>query len=153
MQMQLNILPPILIVNFKRFKEGKTHDFYSMFKNQSRMGVMNHQKDNTFVDFPIDGLDMTRFVKDKKGEQHVYDLYAVSNHSGTLDFGHYTAVCKNHKDGKWYSFNDSSWRQIPTSDVKSSNSLVLFYRRRGLTTFPGKVNFYDLAKKPNSVYL
>lgn len=36
---------------------------------------------------------MTEFVLDNssKGEHYVYDLYAVSNHFGSLNGGHYTA--------------------------------------------------------------
>lgn len=38
------------------------------------------------------GLDMSRFTlgKDDK-EGSLYDLFAVANHSGTVNFGHYTA--------------------------------------------------------------
>lgn len=35
-----------------------------------------------------------------------YELYAVSNHSGTVYFGHYTAWCKHYLTNKWYSYND-----------------------------------------------
>lgn len=37
----------------------------------------------------------------------VYNLYAVSNHSGTTMGGHYTAYCRNPSSGEWYTFNDS----------------------------------------------
>lgn len=37
----------------------------------------------------------------------VYNLYAVSNHSGTTMGGHYTAYCRNPNSGEWYTFNDS----------------------------------------------
>ena len=44
-----------------------------------------------FLDF-VRGLDMSRFTlgKDDK-EGSLYDLFAVANHSGTVNFGHYTA--------------------------------------------------------------
>ena len=40
----------------------------------------------------VRGLDMSRFTlgKDDK-EGSLYDLFAVANHSGTVNFGHYTA--------------------------------------------------------------
>lgn len=37
----------------------------------------------------------------------VYNLYAVSNHSGTTMGGHYTAYCKSPVSSEWHSFNDS----------------------------------------------
>lgn len=39
----------------------------------------------------------------------VYNLYAVSNHSGTTMGGHYTAYCRNPNSGEWYTFNDSRY--------------------------------------------
>ena len=40
-----------------------------------------------------------------------YACYAVSNHSGTLYSGHYTAYCKHYASGQWYHFNDSRYTQ------------------------------------------
>ena len=37
----------------------------------------------------------------------VYDLYAVSNHYGTMNGGHYTAMCQNPVNKLWYEFDDS----------------------------------------------
>ena len=44
-----------------------------------------------YLDF-VRGLDVSRFTlgKDDK-EGSLYDLFAVANHSGTVNFGHYTA--------------------------------------------------------------
>jgi len=41
-------------------------------------------------------------------EQRCYNLIAVSNHFGGLGGGHYTAYAKNHIDGHWHYFDDSS---------------------------------------------
>lgn len=61
----------------------------------------------------------------------LYDLYAVSNHYGSLAFGHYTAFCKNPETGKWYDFNDSSVSELDsTEDVVSSAAYVLYYIRK-----------------------
>ena len=35
-----------------------------------------------------------------------YDLYAITNHMGTLNGGHYTSYGKN-PNGQWFNFNDS----------------------------------------------
>jgi len=42
----------------------------------------------------------------------IYDLYAVSNHYGTLNGGHYTAMCRNPVTETWYEFDDSSISKI-----------------------------------------
>lgn len=51
-------------------------------------------KIETFVDFPIDDLDLSKYVKNKNGQSYLYELYAVSNHYGGLGGGHYTAYAK-----------------------------------------------------------
>ena len=58
----------------------------------------------------------------------VYDLYAVSNHVGSLGGGHYTAYCRvPQPDGSlaWYHFDDEL-----VSQVVSQNAYQLFYVRR-----------------------
>jgi len=60
----------------------------------------------------------------------MYNLYGVVNHSGNVNFGHYTAYCKNWKTGKWYHFNDSSVSEISESEVVSNSAYLLFYERK-----------------------
>jgi Ubiquitin carboxyl-terminal hydrolase len=64
----------------------------------------DREKISELVDFPIRGLDLSSYVKGPQDLRAppVYDLYAVSQHSGGLGGGHYTAVCKNHIDNNWY---------------------------------------------------
>jgi len=59
----------------------------------------------------------------------VYDLYAVTNHFGSLNGGHYTAYGKN-IDGNWYNFNDGSVGDANSERVQSSAAYILFYKRR-----------------------
>ena len=40
-------------------------------------------------------------------ESLIYDLYAVSNHFGSLSGGHYTAFSQNVITKKWYEFDDT----------------------------------------------
>ncbi|KAG9352720.1 hypothetical protein JZ751_021134 [Albula glossodonta] len=62
---------------------------------------------STFVNFPMKDLDLREFASENSTNA-VYNLYAVSNHSGTTMGGHYTAYCRNPTTGEWYTFNDSS---------------------------------------------
>ncbi len=109
---------------------------------------MHREKITDTVDFPIRGLDISRFVlgeigNPEEGNPYIYDLYAVSEHGGGLGGGHYTASCKSPSDGKWYNFNDSSVTCLRTSassdegnddvlkqQIVSPEAYVLFYRRR-----------------------
>jgi ubiquitin carboxyl-terminal hydrolase 4/11/15 len=48
----------------------------------------------TFVNFPIHGLDLTNYIANKISQHQIYELYAVSNHYGSMASGHYTAYIK-----------------------------------------------------------
>ena len=86
------------------------------------------------IDFPIEGLDLRDYVKSHVSSNEtnlaIYDLYGVSEHSGGMGGGHYTAKCKNAIDGKWYCFNDSRVDECSAESAISAEAYVLFYRRR-----------------------
>ncbi|CAH2035036.1 unnamed protein product [Thlaspi arvense] len=106
-------LPDILVIHLKRF----TYSRY--FKN----------KIDTFVDFPIHDLDLSKYVMNKDGQSYLYELYAISNHYGGLGGGHYTAYAKLMDENKWYDFDDSHVSSVNESDIKTSAAYVLFYQR------------------------
>lgn len=66
-------------------------------------------------------------IEVRENSEPVYELYAVSNHYGSLGGGHYTAYAKNNE--KWYSFNDSSVSGVDSGKVKGSGAYMLFYKR------------------------
>ncbi|KAJ1409278.1 Ubiquitin specific protease, conserved site [Sesbania bispinosa] len=106
-------LPEIVVFHLKRFS-------YSRYLKN---------KLDTFVNFPIHNLDLTKYVKSKDGESYVYDLYAISNHYGGLGGGHYTAYAKLIDENKWYHFDDSHVTPVTEAEIKSSAAYVLFYQR------------------------
>lgn len=61
---------------------------------------------NITIDFPLEGLDMKPYAADSVTECR-YNLYAISNHSGTTYSGHYTAYCKHPYSHAWHEYNDS----------------------------------------------
>lgn len=49
----------------------------------------------TFVNFPVHDLDLATYVASTSEPQgYVYELYAISNHYGSMGGGHYTAYAK-----------------------------------------------------------
>lgn len=120
-------LPEVLIIHLKRFS----------FRN-----ILFKDKITKLVEFPLRGLDMSPFTlgKDDK-EGSLYDLYAVANHSGTVNFGHYTAFGRLAEtdqpiDGMrrgglgWRYFDDRSVTETCEERVVSKYAYVLFYKRR-----------------------
>lgn len=104
-------VPDVLVVHLKRFSNSR----------------ILRDKIDTFVDFPVTGLDLTSMVGERKvaknleaagedlralgledtEEPLVYDLFAVDEHLGGLGGGHYRAFAHNSTDDKWYHFDDS----------------------------------------------
>ena len=89
------------------------------------------------VDFPLQGLDMAKYVNSEEQKQSmnlIYDCFAVSNHMGGTGGGHYTAYANCPLSDAWYSYNDSSVSQMGGGEVEdrvvSSSAYSLFYRRR-----------------------
>jgi ubiquitin carboxyl-terminal hydrolase 4/11/15 len=134
--MKLWRLPNILVVHLKRFE----------FKH-----ALRRDKLDTFVDFPLEGLDMNSHRADwttaesDKNKSFVdatvpadYDCFAVVNHFGRMGFGHYTAHARSWDESgiskDWAYFDDSSVRSV--GDGKGPNGVatpaayVLFYCRR-----------------------
>ena len=120
--------PHILIIQLKRFIATK--------------------KSKIFVDFPINGLDMSKFVQyNPEGFPMEYDLFAVAYHSGESDYGHYYAICKNVVKDKWYKYEDSRVKEISREQIINEDAYLLFYRRRGLE------NIVDLESVYQSTFI
>uniref|UniRef100_A0A0E0EW13 Ubiquitin carboxyl-terminal hydrolase n=1 Tax=Oryza meridionalis TaxID=40149 RepID=A0A0E0EW13_9ORYZ len=109
-------LPEILVVHLKRFS-------YSRFMKN---------KLDTFVNFPIHDLDMSRYANHSRGDQPpIYELYAVINHYGGMGGGHYSAYAKLVEEDSWYHFDDSHVSSVGEEDIRTSSAYLLFYRRVG----------------------
>lgn len=107
-------LPEVLVIHLKRFSFSRS----------------TKHKLETFVNFPIHDLDLTNYVACKSSTQRqLYELYALSNHYGSMASGHYTAYIKLLDENKWYNFDDSHIIPMNEEDVKSAAAYVLFYRR------------------------
>jgi len=107
-------LPTILVIDIKRFN-------YMNRKNQ------------IMVDFPLEQLDLSKYVIGYNKDSYIYDLYGVCNHSGSVMGGHYTAFVKN-ANGKWYHFNDNSVSEVAMAkQIISPKAYCFFYRKRNLS--------------------
>uniref|UniRef100_A0A131XQ27 ubiquitinyl hydrolase 1 n=1 Tax=Ixodes ricinus TaxID=34613 RepID=A0A131XQ27_IXORI len=101
--------PKILVLHLKRFSPGERF----------------RAKLNTRVEFPLTNLDLCPYMSNS--HYVMYNLYAVSNHSGSTYSGHYTATCLHPKSGEWHECNDTKVTEVSSSRVASSEAYVLFY--------------------------
>ncbi|XP_013131997.1 ubiquitin carboxyl-terminal hydrolase 32 isoform X2 [Oreochromis niloticus] len=61
----------------------------------------------------------------------IYNLYAISCHSGILGGGHYVTYAKN-PNGKWYCYNDSSCKEVHSEEIDTDSAYILFYEQQGV---------------------
>ena len=103
--------PNILAIDLKRFNN-------------------RFQKNQIYVTFPLDDLDLSDYVIGYKKQNFKYELYGVCNHSGGVMGGHYTSYVKNANE-KWYHYNDTSVTEVGINEsIVSPKAYVLFYRKK-----------------------
>lgn len=106
--------PPILVVDIKRFNS-------------------TNSKNKVLVDFPLDNLDLTKYVIGYNKMSYIYELYGVCNHMGNLNGGHYTAFVKNSL-GVWHHYDDETVTEITDlTQIVNNNAYCFFYRKKKQT--------------------
>lgn len=116
-KLDISKLPPVLVVHLKRF-----------YADPSNTG--SYIKKQNYLQFPLDNLEMKPYIaraESRAVTPKTYQLYAVSNHYGTMEGGHYTAFCKSANYGRWYKFDDQVVSPLDASNVVSSAAYILFY--------------------------
>jgi ubiquitin C-terminal hydrolase len=111
-------LPKVMIITLKRFTPDGQH------------------KLDDLIDFPLDDMDLSKYVCGYSPSQYKYELYAVCNHIGNTYMGHYTAFVKN-AGNEWIHYNDQHVTKLTTSDktnvkqqIVTPMAYCLFYRKK-----------------------
>jgi len=133
-KMDVYKFPSILILHLKRFKTSRVHSIGSYFFSGGSSKI------TTLVDYPLEGLDLRKYTLGKWDEPPIYDLFAVTNHYGSLGGGHYTAYAKNPMKKMWYDFNDSSVSRQNPDEIVTGAGYLLFYKRREIEKVNGSSN-------------
>lgn len=103
-------LPEVLVITLKRFKN-------------------DNRKNQQYIDFPLENLNLSKYMVGYDKDTYVYDLYGIANHSGGVLGGHYTSFIKIKKKG-WYHFNDTDITKINNvKKIKTSKAYCFFYRK------------------------
>ena len=114
----------------KKFELWKVPDMLIMHLKRFSSQRNLRDKLDVHVEYPVEGLDMAKYVQDPEGKVLIYDLIAVDNHYGGLGGGHYTAFAKNFTTNDWFDFNDGHVSKRSPEQVVTSAAYILFYRRR-----------------------
>ena len=75
-------------------------------------------------------IDITKYVSFNFGMQIKYRIIGVCTHFGESGiYGHYIAYCRNRNTGKWYVFNDSSFKECQSNSIYSGTPYLLLYEK------------------------
>lgn len=102
----MSMLPEYLIISFQRYNSR------TRTKNSSAIKCSETLNINDCID------------KEIVESVPQYNLIAISNHSGSMSFGHYYAYCN--ADGVWFECNDSLVTKTDSVVNRSSSSACVF---------------------------
>ena len=115
-QIKISKIPQYLIIVLKRF----------------RFNGSRYIKNPDLLSFPINNLDISRYVEGYDQYNAIMDLKCIGCHSGGIDSGHYYAVCK-HVNNNWYEFNDKNRNAVNIHSILPmiyQNSYILIYEKK-----------------------
>ena len=97
-----------------------------MILSIQRINPFINNKNNCFVKFS-EIIDIGEFldIEKKRKSNFKYSLFAVINHTGSLEFGHYYSYIKI--NNIWYEFNDNTVQKIGKKISDCPNCYSLFY--------------------------
>ncbi|XP_075870159.1 ubiquitin carboxyl-terminal hydrolase 21 [Nelusetta ayraudi] len=114
-RLSIQRFPQVIVIHLNRF-------------TTSRWSI---SKSTVCVSFPLTHLDLGPYGPVDCGPI-LYDLYAICNHTGTVNMGHYTACCLD--ENGWCFYNDSRVTSISENQLQTNQAYVLFYHRSNGTT-------------------
>ncbi|KZP22628.1 cysteine proteinase [Athelia psychrophila] len=159
-RLSIRKLPPVLSFQFKRFEHKTTDKSYP-------------QKIDSSIRFPASinmapytTLVVTQKAKEKQKENdraghalmfrypgpeamYDYDLFAVINHEGQIDNGHYTNYAR--VQDEWYRFDDDKVTKSNLGACLGSLAYMCFYVKRHLDYKPYMTPTYVLARETEAV--
>ena len=113
-QLELFRLPRYLLLELKRFR--------------GQSGFFFNSKNSTNVKFPLENLNLNKYLVGPKNMDYIYDFISVSQHYGASFGGHYTSVCK--KGNVWFKFDDESVDKIGADNIVNPYAYILIYKLR-----------------------
>lgn len=105
-QLSMHTLPIVASFHLKRFEHHGQSD----------------KKISAFISFPLN-LDMKPFMSKPNNAlgDYVYSLYAVINHVGSINKGHFTAFVRHCKE-VWVKCDDQTITKVPMDEVLNSEA-------------------------------
>ncbi|KAG0313453.1 hypothetical protein BGZ99_008859 [Dissophora globulifera] len=146
-QLSMKVIPPVLSFQLKRFEhsmgaskiETKIKFPAQLDMTQYTTSARKHRKSKLAAQQKLNGVSNSENTLPSASSlnasmepipTYVYNLFAVINHQGKMDTGHYTAFAKNR--GEWFSLDDHKVSLATQKEVLDSKAYMLFYVKQTL---------------------
>ncbi|NXN97924.1 UBP32 hydrolase, partial [Rhinopomastus cyanomelas] len=117
---------------------GSQSELYTAQDNEGTLPNGYICEQSTYSNGSINGQLDTHSEDDTADDQReevcvnpIYNLYAISCHSGIMGGGHYVTYAKN-PNNKWYCYNDSSCKELHPDEIDTDSAYILFYEQQGV---------------------
>ncbi|KAJ7735623.1 hypothetical protein DFH07DRAFT_843427 [Mycena maculata] len=153
-RLSIRKLPPVLSFQFKRF-EHKTADKSSARKIDTQIRFPATLNMASFTTLVMKGAEKENsnsspvFSYPGPAAMYEYDLFAVINHEGQINNGHYTNYARF--EDEWYRFDDDKVTHASLSACLGSNAYMCFYVKRHLDYKPYMTPSYVLTRETEAV--
>ena len=114
--------PPVLHLQLRRFEYDVEKDALVKVSDIVLHKTVLSEQINDRHEFPF-SIDLAEFLDEAedRSQPSVYKLHGVLVHSGDLHGGHYFALIKPEKDGRWYKFDDDRVTPVTDKEVLEDN--------------------------------
>ena len=99
--------PEILIIHLKRFDNF-------------------NKKITKLVDFPLK-LNLEKYCIGYTKNKSKFNLIAICNQIGSIQYGHYFSYCKDLNN--WFKYDDENISYMDTDSIVTKNAYILFYKK------------------------
>uniref|UniRef100_A0A8C7G4F2 Ubiquitin carboxyl-terminal hydrolase 32 n=1 Tax=Oncorhynchus kisutch TaxID=8019 RepID=A0A8C7G4F2_ONCKI len=118
--------------NSKENLEGSTRERRSGPDTEPREGAPQADTEGGLVGVMSGETTATAQLHQRDNSlENIYNLYAISCHSGIMGGGHYVTYAKN-PNNKWYCYNDSSCKEVHSEEMDTDSAYILFYEQKGV---------------------
>jgi uncharacterized UBP type Zn finger protein len=131
-------LPNVLCFHLKRFDHLKEKKIGTYVSFPSTRLIMDSYISPPITPNTTGSISQFSAIKQKsiglettKEPSILYDLYAVVNHHGEMNTGHYTAYIRT-SETTWYLFDDAKVSLVKEKEVLESQAYLLLYISRNL---------------------
>ncbi|KAF7369862.1 Ubiquitin carboxyl-terminal hydrolase [Mycena sanguinolenta] len=146
-RLSIRKLPPVLSFQFKRFEQKADKSAARKIDTRIRFPA-------TLNMAPFTTIVMKAAEKENNGPPFSYpgppaifeyDLFAVINHEGQINNGHYTNYARY--EDEWYRFDDTKVTPASLGSVLASHAYMCFYVKRHLDYKPYTTPTYVLTRE------